>query len=363
MVVPRNGHEWPPFTTACWGDSCILVPWAEFLARGDLELLRRSYPSMKRFLRSVKWWAGLFSQGKKRHIWRYPFQYGDWCAPQDPPEPWPKCVETWMKKGPWIATAYYANSCGIVAKIAEYLGKKEDAVYYRALRRKICNAYRDVFTDGHGKLTEEFQTGYVLPLYFEMVEGQEATAMADHLAELVADAGDHLTTGFPGTPYLLFALSDHGHADTAYRLLLQDTCPSWLYEVKMGATTIWERWDAISPDGLMSSETVCSCNHYAYGAVGDWLYRRVLGIEAISGGYKTFRIAPISGGGLTWAKGYFDSPYGRILSDWKIVNNEFVIRVEIPEDTKCTLVLPSGKEYILTGGIYEYREKKEGEKV
>lgn len=357
MVVPRNGHMWPPFTTACWGDCCVLVPWAEYLARGNLELLRESYPSIRKFMRSVKHWAALFSIGKRRYIWQFLFQFGDWCAPQDPPEPWPKCVMTWMKRGKWIATAYYANSCGIAAKIAELLGENKDAAYFRSLRKKICDAYRDVFTDGHGKLKEEFQTGYVLPLYFDMVEGVEAGAMADHLARLVEQAGDHLTTGFPSTPYLLFALSDHGHADTAYRLLLQETCPSWLYEVKMGATTIWERWDAIAPDGSLGEDTMCSCNHYAYGAVGDWLYRRVLGIEATSGGYKTFRITPIPGGGLTWAKGHVDTPYGRIEVDWKMETNTLTLQCVVPAGTVCILQMPSGRKQELAAGRYTFREK------
>lgn len=354
MVVPRNGHMWPPFTTACWADCCVLVPWAEYLARGDLELLRESYPSIRKFLRSVKRWAALFSIGKRRYIWQFLFQFGDWCAPQDPPEPWPKCVMTWMKRGKWIATAYFANSCGIAANIAELLGKGQDAAYYRALRRKICDAYRDVFTDGHGKLKEEFQTGYVLPLYFHMVEGKEAAAMADHLERLVDAAGNHLTTGFPSTPYLLFALSDYGHVDAAYRLLLQDTCPSWLYGVKMGATTIWERWDAIAPDGSLREG---SCNHYAYGAVGDWLYRRVLGVEAASGGYKTFRIAPVPGGGLTWAKGHTDTPHGSIEVDWKIEKGDFVLNCTVPEGTECTLRMPSGAQRNLGAGTYSFTEK------
>ena len=361
MVVPRNGHEWPPFTTACWGDCCILVPWAEYMARGDLELLRKSYPSMKKFLKSVKRWAGIFSVEKKKHIWKFLFQYGDWCAPQDPPEPWPKCVFTWMKKGKWIATAYYANSCNIVSQIADLLGEKEDAQYYSELRNEICRAYRDVFTDKKGTLKKEFQTGYVLPLYFNMTDDEESYKMASNLDRLVENAGNKLTTGFPSTPYLLFALADNGYSDRAYKLLLQEDCPSWLYEVKMGATTIWERWDAISPDGSMGQNAMCSCNHYAYGAVGDFLYRRVLGIEATSGGYKTFKIAPIIGGGLTFARGHHETPYGDITCGWYIKDNIFEINVTVPDETQCTLVMPSGRSKILAGGNYVFNENYKGE--
>lgn len=350
MVVPRNGHEWPPFTTSCWGDCCILVPWAEYLARGDLELLRRQYPTMKRFLASVKRWAALFSFGERRYIWRLLFQFGDWCAPQDPPEPWPRCVKTWMKRGPWIATAYFANSCGIVSQIAALLEQKSDADYYKKLRDKVVSAYRNVFTDGNGRLHEEFQTGYALPLYFGMTEGNETAAMAANLARLVSDAGNKLTTGFTGTPYLLFALSDNGYADAAYRLLMQDTYPSWLYEVKAGATTVWERWDALLPDGTPNPDGMVSFNHYAYGAVGDFLYRRVLGIEAVAGGYKSFTVKPILGGNLTWARGSVTTPYGEIRVHWRIEGDAFTMEVTSPEGTACTVTMPSGKSYTHGGG-------------
>jgi alpha-L-rhamnosidase len=356
MVVPKNGHEWPAFTTACWGDSCVLVPWAGYLSNGDITLLQDSYLTIKRFLKSVKHWAALFSLGKRRYIWKYLFQYGDWCAPQEPPEPWPKCVRTWMKRGPWIATAYYANSCNIAAMIADILGKDADARYYRNLRQKICEAYRTVFTDCNGRLKQEFQTGYVLPLMFQMMEGIEAENMAKNLDRIVEVEGNKLSTGFPSTPYLLFALSDHGYVDRAYQLLMQEDCPSWLYEISKGATTIWERWDAISPDGSLQKETICSCNHYAYGAVGDWLYRRVLGIEAVLGGYKEFYIAPTPGGGLTWAKGWHDTPYGRITVRWEIQENTFVLECNVPQGTECQLKMPSGTKYELYGGSHRYKE-------
>ena len=352
MVVPRNGSVWPPFTTACWGDCCILVPWAEYMARGNLEMLRKSYPSMKKFLRSVKRWAGLFSVGKRRYIWRFLFQFGDWCAPLDPPEPWPKCIMTWMKRGPWIATAYYANSCGIVVKVAELLGEKDDAAQYRVLRKKIIDAYRKVFTDGHGKLKTEFQTGYVLPLAFGMADKIEAQTMANNLDRLLEQTGNKLTTGFPSTPFLLFALSDNGHLDRAYQLLMQEECPSWLYQVKVGATTIWEGWDVVNPDG--SPRTSSSCNHYAYGAVGDWLYRRVLGIEATSGGYKTFNVNPMPGGGLTWAEGGTETPYGTIHVRWEYKDNDFILNIDVPEGTTCNVTLPNGKKQLCQNGHHTF---------
>ncbi len=360
MVVPRAGDSWPVMATSCWGDSCILVPWAEYLARGNKRLLERQYPTMKKFLKAARWWSAFASlTPSRRRIWRFPFHFGDWCAPDE-------TLQQWLKKGRWVATAYHANSCAIVARIADILGYSDDANDFRSIRDQIVKAYRKVFTDGKGRLKQEFQTAYVLPLHFGMTDGSETSAMADHLARLVQEAGNHLTTGFTGTPYLLFALSDHGKADQAFDLLLQDTCPSWLYEVKAGGTTIWERWDALRPDGSVnigdlagkkteedSGGGMVSFNHYANGAVGDWLYRRVAGIEPISGGYKTFKIEPLMGGQITSAHGSVLTPYGQVESDWSVEAGVFTIKVKVPVSTECTLTLPNREQHVLPSGSYE----------
>lgn len=247
MVVPRGGDTWPKLATSCWGDSCILVPWAEYLARGDLDLLRRQYPTMKRFLKAALWWSRLISvRPSRRLVWRFPFHFGDWTAPGE-------TMKEWLGKSKWIATAYLANSSALVARIATLLGKDGDAAYYADLSRRVADAYRTVFTDGRGTLKKEFQAGYVLPLHFRMVQGQEERTMVDNLVRLIDEAGGHLATGFPATPYILFALSDHGRLDAAYDLLLQTSCPSWLHMVRAGSTTIWERWDALREDGTVNT--------------------------------------------------------------------------------------------------------------
>lgn len=350
-VVPLHGCSTPVVATACWGDSCILVPWAEYLARGSTTLLRQQYPCMKRFLKAVKFWASLSGFGDRRYIWKWLFQFGDWCAPEG-------YIRDWMAKGKWIATAYYANSCAIMAQIAGILGEKEDAAYYSQLREKICTAFRNILTDGKGNLHEHFQTGYVLPLYFGMEQGENRKAMAANLNRLVAEKDYHLNTGFTGTPYLLFALADNGHVDTAYRVLLQNTCPSWLYCVKMGATTFWEQWNAITPDGKVRDP---SMNHYAYGAVGDFLYRRVLGLEPTEGGYRHFRVKPVPGGGLRWAEGFTGTPYGKIQMRWEIQDGVFSVTVNVPVSATCQLVLPSGKEFELRSGVHHINEPFEKE--
>ncbi|SDZ57237.1 alpha-L-rhamnosidase [Evansella caseinilytica] len=368
MVVPRAGDTWPVMATSCWGDSCILVPWAEYLARGEKQLLERQYPTMKKFLKAAKWWSSFLSlTPNSRYVWRFPFHFGDWCAPDE-------TARQWIGKGKWIGTAYFANSCSIVAQIADLLGYQEDAASYRALRQRIMKAYRHVFTDGNGTLKKEFQTGYVLPLHFEMTEGQETKTMAENLVKLIRDAGNHLATGFTGTPYLLFALSDNGYTDVAYELLLQEKCPSWLYQVKAGGTTIWERWDALRPDGTVnigeltgkkneeeSEGGMVSFNHYANGAVGDWLYKRMAGIEATSGGYKTFKVAPVIGGGITYAKGSVKTPYGTAAASWKIEHGIFTIQVDVPVSTECTLILPDQTKHLLTSGTHTFSHEWEKE--
>jgi len=359
MVVPRAGDSWPVLATACWGDSAVLVPWAEYLARGDLNLLRRQYGTMKRFLKAAKWWAGLFSvRPDRRLIWRFPFQFGDWTAPG-------LNVKQWMGRGKWIATAYFANSSGVVARIADLLGETADAEHYRALQKRIVSAYRNVLTDGKGTLKNEFQTAYVLPLHFGMTEGDETKTMSANLSRLIDEAGGHLATGFPGTPYLLFALSDHGRVDEAYKLLMKTDAPSWLYMVVAGGTTIWERWDALRPDGTVNTadltdETkesnggMVSFNHYAAGAVGDWFYRRIAGIEAVGGGYRTFRVAPVVGGGLTSARGSVETPYGQVVSEWTVDGDRMMLRVHVPVSTTCEVTLPDGAQHVVASGTHEF---------
>ncbi len=347
LVVPKQGISAPTVATACWGDSCIIVPYAEYLARGNIELLKKQYPTMKKFLKAVKFWAGFLSIGKNnRRVWKWLFQFGDWCAPEGG-------VMDWMKKGKWTATAYYANSCAIMSSVASLLGYDKDARYYDKLRTEICSAYIKKFTDGSGKLKKEFQTGYVLPLYFNIAQGKVKEVMARNLNRLVVENGYRLSTGFTGTPYLLFALADNGYADTAYKVLMQQERPSWLYCVKQGATTTWEEW-SIDPT---KNGNIPSYNHYAYGAVGDFLYRRVLGLEAKEGGYKSFTVKPVLGGGLTYAKGGTKTPYGDINVDWSIEDGQFSITVQVPISTECKLVMPSGKEYVLTSGQHSLKEE------
>lgn len=345
FVIPKQGSKTPTLATGCWGDSCILVPWAQYQASGDLSLLRRQYPVMKKYLRAVQRWAGLFSLTKdSRRIWRWPFGFGDWCAPYGG-------VKDWLARGRWVSTAYWAHSCDLMARIAGLLGFSDDSRKYRRLFTEICGAYRNVFTDGKGNLKEEFQTGYVLPLAFGMVEGRERERMAENLCRLIDEAGGHLNTGFTGTPWILFALADNGRIDEAYRMLLQDTPPSWLYQVKAGGTTTWEQWDALQPDGTMKE---ASLNHYAYGAAAEFFFRRICGLEPLEGGYRKFSVRPVIGGDLMEAGCELKTPYGKIAVAWKRdkAAGELCLTVEVPVSSECTAELPDGTKQTLGSGVH-----------
>ena len=356
-TVPAQGFGFPTtmprMAVAWWGDACVLVPWAEYQARGDVEILRRMYPVMKKYIKACRFWCG-FGLGKNRYIWNMPgvLGFGDWVAPDVPQ------MSQWQGRVKWTGTASLRNTSALAAKIAGILGEEEEAAYYRELSEKTADAYCSVLTDGNGKLLEEFQTAYVLPLYLDMFPTPQVKAGAvDNLVRLVERNDYYIGTGFPGTPYLLFALADNGRADAAYKMLLNTRCPSWLYEIKMGATTVWERWDGLDENGVCpigddGTDMMISYNHYGFGAVGDFLYRRVAGIEPVEPGYKTFAVRPILGGGLTWARAAVRTPYGQAGADWKIENGTFSVTVRVPMGTRCKLTLPNGTEKVYPSGTH-----------
>ena len=287
-TVPAQGYGFPATmpkkAIAFWGDACVFVPWALYRAYGDINVLKENYAMMKKYVKACRFWAGI-GVGKHRYIWSDipAMQFGDWVAPDVPK------MGQWQARCKWTGTAALAASSGILSEIASLLGHEKDAERYARLSAKVKDAYVSILTDGNGKLKQEFQTAYVLPLYFGMFpEGQRQKA-AENLVALIEKNDCCIGTGFPGTPYILFALCDTGHADTAYKMLLNTKCPSWLYEVKAGATTVWERWDGLDEDGVCRIKDdgtggMVSYNHYGFGSVGDFLYRRIAGIEPTVGG-------------------------------------------------------------------------------
>ncbi len=355
-TVPAGGFGFPATMPSMaidfWGDACVLVPWALYRAEGDLEVLRENYDMMRRYVDACRFWAG-FGLGKYRYIWHTPatLHFGDWVAPDVPK------MSQWQARSKWTATASLCHTSSLVSQIARILGKDEDAERYGTLSSRVAAAYEDVFTDGAGKLKEEFQTAYVLPIHFGMLREKNQAAAVDNLVKLV-EKGDYcIGTGFPGTPYILFALADNGRADVAYKMLLNTKCPSWLYEVAQGATTIWERWDGLDENGQCpigddGTDMMISYNHYASGAIGDFLYTRVAGIEAVEPGYRRVRVAPVLGGGLTWASGSVETVLGRVASSWKIADGQFEVEVVVPVGATCELVLPDGTMQELASGTH-----------
>lgn len=244
-----------------------------------------------------------------------------------------------------VGTAYLAYSGRLLAEIAQALGKAEDAVqYHRDTAEKARLAYRAAFTD-NGKITSDRQCEYVRAIAFALLGQEESQAAADTLNRIVAENGYHLNTGFLSTPFLCEVLAKYGHADTAYKLLLQDTAPSWLYEVKQGATTVWETWTGIDTNGHPSK----SLNHYSYGAICGWLFGGVCGIHLAG---QTLTIAPTPNPALGWAKAVYDSPVGRIESGWQYAGDAVTYTITVPCNLTAEVVLPDGRNLTLQPGTY-----------
>ncbi|MBB6693484.1 family 78 glycoside hydrolase catalytic domain [Cohnella xylanilytica] len=328
---PSKGGFPPPYNSAAWGDAATIVPWTVYLSYGDKRILEDQYDSMKGWVEFIR------RQGDNEYLWDTGFHFADWLALDAKPGAYMGATDMH-----YVATAYYAYSTSIVRKAAEILGKTEDAKRYAELYEGIVRAFHDEYVTPSGRLAVPTQTAQVVGLYFGLLEGKAKEKAAAKLAKLLEENDHHLTTGFVGTPYLNFALSLNGHNDEAYRLLLQKDFPSWLYQVTKGATTIWEHWDGIREDGTFWSDAMNSFNHYAYGAIGDWLYRCVAGIDTAEegAGYKRLRIHPRPGEGLTWAEGRLETMYGTVVSRWSRSEGGMEVRVVVPPNATAEIVLP-----------------------
>ena len=330
MVVPDVTRLLPSTPTALWGDVAVSLPWTLFVEYGDLNALRRQYPSMKSFVESV---VPLLDESGS---WTRGFQFGDWLDPDAPPgNPRQAKTETGL-----VATAYLCRTLDQLCSAARVLGHGEDEEWSAALGARVRAAFGREWVTPSGRLANETQTAYSLAICFGLLSPEQEQHAAARLVELTAKAGWHIGTGFAGTPWLLPALSRTGHVDVAYRVLTQTTPPSFLYPLTMGATTIWERWDSVLPDGTLNSTGMTSLNHYALGAVADWLHRVVGGIEPLEPGYRRCRIAPQPGGGLSWARTAHDTVRGRIEVAWGASEDQRSVRVEIPPGVTADVVVP-----------------------
>ena len=325
--------------STAWADVSVIVPWTTYLTYGDQRILEVQYPSMKAWVEYMKSRAG------EKNLWTGDTHFGDWLAFASNRSDYTGATT----EKDLIATAYYSYSSGLLAKIAAIIGQNDDAKRYAKLSDEIKKAFQKEFVTPAGRLVSNTQTAYSLALAFDLLPEDLIPKAAKYLADDVKKMG-HLTTGFVGTPLLCKTLSAHGYDDLAFMLLNRKEYPSWLYPVTQGATTIWERWDGQKPDGSFQDVGMNSFNHYAYGAIGEWLYRYVAGmdIDPENPGYKHILLAPHPGGGLTNAGVEFNSVYGKVKSAWKLDGNDFVYEVTVPANTTATVTLPAAKADQLT---------------
>jgi len=320
--------------SAGWADVSTVVPWTVYLSYGDRRLLEEQYPSMKAWVEYMRKQAG------DRYIWSNGFSFGDWLsfATNDPDYPGATTDKNLIK------TAYFARSTDLLRQSAAVLGRKEDEAEYSALLDHIRAAFQREFVTPNGRLVSGTQTAYSLALAFDLLPESQRKQAAERLADDVKDF-KHLTTGFLGTPLLCQVLSDYGYLDDAYMLLNRTEYPSWLYPITKDATTIWERWDGIKADGSFQDRGMNSFNHYAYGAIGEWMYRVIAGIDIdpAQPGYKHVLIQPHPGGGLTSAKASIHSMYGKVTSAWELKDGKMTLSVEVPANSTTTVRLPAAK--------------------
>jgi alpha-L-rhamnosidase len=325
-----------------WADVATIIPWNLYLAYGDRRVLVEQYPGMKA-------WIEYMHGQAKDNLWNTGFHFGDWLfyRPVDDVDGKSAVTDKYL-----IAQCFYAHSTQLLIKAAAVIGKKEDVSKYSLLLQQIKDAFVREYLTPNGRLISGTQTAYVLALQFDMLPEALRKQAAERLVQNIKDYNYHLTTGFLGTPYLCHVLSRYGYTSVAYRLLMQDSYPSWLYPVKMGATTIWERWDGIRPDSSFQTPDMNSFNHYAYGAIGDWMYRVVAGLDTYEdgAGYHHSLISPHPGGSLRSAGADLQTGYGRLSCHWKLENDSLSMDLVIPANTTSTFYIPAPEGGLITEG-------------
>lgn len=328
-------------SAAAWADAAVINPWTMYLTFGDKEILKQQYDSMKG-------WIGFMKEHAEDYIWNYKLQFGDWVA-LDAEE------GSYFGATPndLTCTAYFAYSTKLFVKTAALLGKEDDVKEYTDLYNKIVEKFQKTFFDADGNMTAQTQTAHIVALYFGLTPEAYIEKTVEGLLKALEKENGHMVTGFVGTPYICHALSQNGHVKEAYELLLKEDFPSWLFQVKMGATTVWEHLDGMKPDGTMWSADMNSFNHYAYGAVMEWVYRVAAGLEIdeTKPGYKHSVIYPRMGGNLEYLKAEYDSVYGTVESHWEDQSETAVLHVKVPANTTATVCLDNAKEVTEADGL------------
>ncbi len=343
FIVPDVLHS-AKMPAAAWGDVAVILPWTLYERFGDLGVLEAQYPSAKGWVDQVLAIAG------DRYLWEGGFQFGDWVDPDAPPDQPAKA-----KADPdLVASAYLFHSSDLLARSAAVLGRTEEAEHYAAVAERVREAWLAEYVTPSGRILSDAQTSYALAIAFEIVTGELAQRVGDRLAWLVRRDGYRIGTGFVGTPLITDALSRTGHLRQAGRMLTQTECPSWLYPITMGATTIWERWDSMLEDGSINPGEMTSFNHYALGGVADWMHRVVGGLAPAAPGYRELEIAPQPLAGMEWATTTHETPYGAATVSWRRQDGRVHVMAIVPANASATVRLPDGSEQRVGSGTYEW---------
>ena len=333
------------YSSSAWSDAAVIVPWVVYQIYGDQGILEESWKCMHEWVDYIR------NQCGENGLWQSGYQYGDWLA-LDKEE---SADRTGATDKYMIANAYYLYVTDLVKQTAEVLGLGEAVKEYQDLYDATLEAFRQEYYTNTGRIVSETQTGAVLSLYFRLAREKDRERILQILRTNIENHKNHLATGFVGTPYLCHALSENGAHDLAAALFMKEDYPSWLYAVNKGATTIWERWNSILPDGSFDVSGMNSLNHYAYGSIGDWMYRKVAGVSQLKPGYKKFRVQPMFVKGIEEAGIEFESVYGKIVSKWSCKNGKIRVHIEVPANTSAEIRLPEKDGVIRAGsGIYEY---------
>lgn len=347
-------------SSSAWADASTICPWTVYEYYGDRRLLAECYPMMKRWVEYIR----AHSEGGL--IWNSGFHYGDWLGLDAGSDSY-----TGATSKDLIATAFYAHSTRLMAQSAAILGYADDADGYGRLYKRVRRAFRDEFVTPNGRIACPTQTAQVLGLHFGLLDKPARRRAAKTLKALLDERGGHLSTGFVGTPYLCRALTDNGLHREACGLVMKEDYPSWLYPITKGATTMWEHWDGIKPDGSFWSPNMNSFNHYAYGSIGDWLYRDILGIapDPAAPGFKNAVIRPMPCEPFLEARGSLTTQYGELAVAWKLKDGRFEMDLSVPENATAAVTLPgapkrgvteSGRRLKYAEGVSEVEKTEEG---
>ncbi|KAL6228880.1 hypothetical protein BDW75DRAFT_226091 [Aspergillus navahoensis] len=338
LVVPNVIDEsfWPTFPQAVWDDITIILPWTLYQSYGDIEVLRRQYPSM----------TGYLDRGVQRgpdRLWDdMLFQLGDWLDPTAPPDQ-PGNSRT---DGTLVADAYLVYVTGLLARISAIIGESANAGRYEADYRALKSCFQKKYISHTGLLIGDTQTALSLALVFDLHDDPEqVTAAGNRLARLVRIAKFQVSTGFAGTPVITHALTKAGHHQLAYRMLQESNCPSWMYPIRMGATTIWERWDSMLADGSINPGEMTSFNHYALGSIINWLHKTVAGVSPLEPGWRQILVQPLPGGTITSAEAVYETAYGRLECRWEVKDgDQFKLELVVPPNSTAMVVLPGDRD-------------------